>query len=141
MTAPTEGRTEPKVGLVCDDPASAEIVIRSLKGTAEVAKLSDPQTTELTKVDALIVWFAEPADPSIRFLARCIKTVPLLPILGMSTLELPIVVELLKCGMTDHMTPPVDAGLLKRKLQRLLSKIPATVLDTPLLGALPQLAD
>ena len=70
MDAPVEASKARRVGLVCTDPAVAEIVIRSLKGFADVRKLDEPPPEDLKKLDALILWFGDPAEPSVRFLAR-----------------------------------------------------------------------
>lgn len=131
MGAAAESRHNPRVGLICEDSASAAAVLTGLRGAWNVDRLREPSLEALAKLDALILWFADPPERTIRFLATCIKQLPQLPILGLTKFDTDHVIDLMKCGLGDHISPPVDAELLRRKLTRLLSKQSATVMDTP----------
>ncbi len=131
-----ESRPRQRIGLICEDAASAAVVVRSLRGSWDVARVVDPPLEVLSKLDALILWFGDPPERAVRFLATCLKQLPRLPILGLTKFDTDHVVDLMKCGLGDHMTPPVDADLLRRKLERLLSKQVAPVIDTPVFRSL-----
>ncbi len=134
---------EPKIGLACADKAVGETILRCLQGGGfEVAVLEPTvDATRASAVEGLIQVFTDPPEPSVRFFAQCMESFPHLPILGVSSLDSMHVIELLKCGMSDHMTPPLDGELLRRKLKRMLTREGGTVLDSAVLGVLPKSDD
>jgi hypothetical protein len=127
-----------KVGLVCDDPTTAEIILRGVKGLVEVRKIEARSSERGEGLDALIVVFEDPPEVSIRFVLRCLDANPQLQLIGVSEFDTNHVVELMKCGLTDHLSPPVDALLLQRKLERATLRLAGTVLDSPAFAALPR---
>lgn len=132
--------TKPSVGLVCEDEALAEILMRALVGRAEVRRVP-PAIEKLEGLDALLLVFGPKLSASVELLAMCLAERPHLPVMGISELETNWVVELLECGMADHLTPPIDTGLLQRKLDRMVLKGSGTVLDVPAFAHLPHARD
>jgi hypothetical protein len=131
--------SEPRVGLVSADKAATETLLKSVRGGFKFVPLeSGSLGARANDFDAYILVFGEPPETSVRFFAECIEAVPHIPILGVSSLDSTHVVELLKCGMADHLAPPVDSELLRRKLVRMIEQEPGTVLDSALLDSLPR---
>jgi len=136
-------RGEPRVGLVSSDKGATELLLKSVRGNfkfvpLEIGSAATPSFPS-ADFDAFILVFGEPPETSVRFFAECIEAVPHIPILGVSSLDSTHVVELLKCGMADHLAPPIDSDLLKRKLIRMIQHEPGTVLESALLDSLPRM--
>jgi hypothetical protein len=130
---------EAKVGVVTADRAATEALMKSARGSFKFVALdASAAVSPGLRLDAIILVFGEPAEASVRFFAECIEAVPHIPVLGVSSLDSSHVVELLKCGMSDHLTPPIDSDLLQRKLVRMIRHDPGTVLDSALLEPLPR---
>lgn len=130
----------PKIGLSCPDKAVAETILKSLQGAGYDLAILEPtiDATRAAAVEGLIQVFTDPPEPSVRFFAQCMEKFPHMPVLGVSNLDAMHVIELLKCGMSDHMTPPLDGEVLRRKLKRMLARESGTVLDSAVLGVLPK---
>jgi hypothetical protein len=133
--------SEPRVGVVTSDKVATESLLKSARGSFKFVPL-DASTAAIPALDfdAFILVFGEPPETSVRFFAECIEAAPHIPILGVSSLDSTHVVELLKCGMADHLAPPIDSDLLKRKLMRMIQNDAGTVLDSDLLESLPRAA-
>lgn len=132
------GGTMPTVGLICREEALVEIVGRALVGRVELRRL--PAAVEkLDGLDALILVFEKDLlGATIELLAVCLEDRPQLNVLGISDLEANWIVELLRCGMTDHLTPPIDERLLQRKVERMVLRGAGTVLEVPAFAHLPR---
>lgn len=116
------------------------MILRPLQGAGFEVTVVGQSLHALMAVEAeaVILVFGSAPERLVRFFAQCTETFRLLPILGVGDLSPIHIVELLRCGMFDFATLPLDGSLLRRKVDRLVLRAAGTVVESPILAALPK---
>jgi hypothetical protein len=128
-----------RISVVAHDKSLTESLLRALRVEFEaVTHEPSVDAVRAAGADAMVLHFAEAPTPSVRFFAQCLELFPRLPLLGVSALDPEIVTELLKCGLGDHSTLPLDSTVLIRKVRRLATRKSGVVIDSPYLADLPR---
>jgi CheY-like chemotaxis protein len=118
-----------RVALACTDPHVASTCSGVLQGFATVRALDLEEPPEQADFDVLVVDVAVSLREGISLFVRCRQRFPLVPIVIVApAMQATIAVELVKCGADDVCLEPFEQ-VLRRKVQRALTRREGTVLE------------